>query len=430
MLRYRGPAQLAGIQIIHGNEGLDVFPERISSADLVILQRDFPRIDNAYDRVMAKAREEGKPVIYEIDDLLFELPDRHNVKAFHTDLLFSMMRALIEADAVTTSTAALVNYFRPFNPNTFLLNNYLNDKLWKPCAPQAPTVDQRPIVLGYMGSNNHLLDLEFVAPVLSSLLDRYGERLVLKFWGGEPPKTLTAKPNVEWLDFDMTNYAEFATFFQQQRSDVFLAPLSDSLFNRHKSAIKFMEYSAIGVAGVYSRLPPYQGVVEHGKNGFLAYTLDEWEQYLMELIDSPSLRHEMSVAAQQTVHQNWLLSNHAHEWGETYDKILSSHREVSPTLRQETEVVLRMAQQVRQRHTELEQRIQSLQNQLAEKEQKIIFLSAQVAATEQVVHDIFNSHSWRVAKKLGQLRLRLAPFGSLRERIFIRMIRLLGLERQ
>ncbi len=122
-------------------------------------------------------------------------------------------------------------------------------------------------------------DLETIVPVLERLLSRYGNGLRLQLWGIGIPQGLSECPNVGSVIPGLVNYAEFAAYFSQQDCDIFIAPLIDNQFNRCKSAIKYLEYSALGVPGVYSRLSPYSSVVKHGENGFLASTLEEWETY-------------------------------------------------------------------------------------------------------------------------------------------------------
>src|SRR5260221_3320684 len=106
-----------------------------------------------------------------------------------------------------------------------------------------------------MGSFTHAPDVVLIEPVLQHCLDTYGERIRLKFWSlAMPPASLVGRSNVEWLNIEFVNYAEFAEYFARQKCDIALAPLRNSRFNESKSAIKFLEYSAIGAAGVYSRL--------------------------------------------------------------------------------------------------------------------------------------------------------------------------------
>ncbi len=397
--RVAGPAEHAGIRLIRGNAGEEISSEPISLADLVVIQRDFPRHSSAYEEIIARAHNEGKPVVYEIDDLLLELPKDHPDKLDHyyTNALFPMVQAIVEADAVTASTPQLCTYLRSFNPNTWLLPNYLNDRVW---AFRNPPEDAGhfPVVVGYMGTYTHLPDLEWVVLPLKSILHRYGDKVVFRLWGGKPPADLSDYPNVEWTPLRLENYTEFATYFSKQECDLVIAPLRDNLFNRCKSPLKFLEYGALCLPGVFSRVVPYESIVDHGKNGFLASTLDEWEEYLVELIESSSLRHQVGIEAQRTVRKNWLLSQHAQEWKRVYQKILSAKgnqpednaatRVVRQMRRLHSESQLPLAEKVAalsSQAAEKEQALQALMGQLTEKERAVQTLHAQVVEKEQTV---------------------------------------------
>ncbi|GAH05937.1 unnamed protein product, partial [marine sediment metagenome] len=54
----------------------------------------------------------------------------HQISGEHIGALAAMMYAIIDADMVTCSSKALMDYLTQFNPNTYLLPNYLNDRLW------------------------------------------------------------------------------------------------------------------------------------------------------------------------------------------------------------------------------------------------------------------------------------------------------------
>ena len=56
-----------------------------------------------------------------------------------------------------------------------------------------------------------------------------------------------------------------------------LAPLEDTPFNRAKSDLKFLEYSALGLPTVASRVTPYLGIDAHG--GVLADNSDALRFY-------------------------------------------------------------------------------------------------------------------------------------------------------
>ena len=79
-VRTLGPLEGGPVRAVRGNwweEGvLRVDPGRVDEAALVLIQRDFPRHAECAE-VIARARQEGKPVLYELDDLLTELPVEH-----------------------------------------------------------------------------------------------------------------------------------------------------------------------------------------------------------------------------------------------------------------------------------------------------------------------------------------------------------------
>ncbi len=311
IIRLVKPAEMGGIHLVRGNdwdgEELHVFPERLKEADIVVIQRDFPSHVRDYEEVIGLARDQQKIVVYELDDLLPELPDQHPDFYHYLTARTAIIRAIVDANGVVGSTPAICDYLRSFNPHAWVFPNYLNDQLWnlKPVLRR----ERSSVIIGYMGGHSHSYDLEVIVPVLERLLKRYskqiyfkyGKQIYLKFWGIAPPPEIREWPYVEWLDVGIVNYEEFASYFSDQDCDIFIAPLRDNLFNRCKSHLKFLEYSALAVPGVYSRVTPYESVVENGVNGFLATSPQEWEQCLIRLIENRELREQIGAEAHATV---------------------------------------------------------------------------------------------------------------------------------
>jgi len=316
--RIVSPAGRAGVELINGNLGHRYSDEIVDQADIVLIQRDFPALLPVYERVVQKARAQAKPIVYELDDLLFALPADHPHRGsrYYSKALIPIFRALTEADGVIASTPSLAAEVSALNPQTQVLPTYLDDEIWKfPDQGRAGRTPDQRVTIGYMGGGSHTPDLEMLLPVLLNLLDRFGQNLSLEFYGEDPPGALVNHPRVRLVSPNFDYHAHVRTMTQSS-CDIWIAPLIDNRFNRCKSWNKFLEYSILGLAGVYGRTAPYEAVVTHGENGFLAASPQEWEQCLTAVIENPALRWAVGQKARETVEAKWLLKDHAGEWGD------------------------------------------------------------------------------------------------------------------
>lgn len=324
-LRLIGPLSEAGIEIIWRMPNQNYNVQLISGSDLVIIQRDFPRFVNQYIQVHSDAHRLSIPVIFEIDDLLWELPEGHPDKATHyyTDALLPMLVAAWTADGITVPSNGLKEYLSWLNPNILVLPNYLNLKVW---TLQNPELSQsETISIGYIAGDSHLPDLQMISSVILDILNSYHGRVKFTSWGLKPPHELQEHPLVEWHSLTPGNYAAFADYCSQQHFDIYIAPLKNSLFNRCKSSIKILEYTSLGITGVSSGLDPYSKVINQGDTGLLAETTDHWEKHLKALIEQPDKRLEIARRAQTSVRKNWLMSDHFYQWQLAYESIVSSY---------------------------------------------------------------------------------------------------------
>ena len=390
----------------------------------MLVQRDFPGQFDLYQQVVRAAKEEGKPLVVEMDDLLFHLPENHPERPAHyyTPALLPMLQALLEADAVFVSTHSLRDALRPYNDRIFVLQNYLDDTIWSFRPPVSQESSTSTLVIGFMGTDSHRPDVEFVMPVLLRLLNHYSPRLRLRFWGIRPPTKLLNHPQVEWIPRAYRSYADFAAFFQTQSADIFIAPLVDNLFNRCKSHLKFLEYGVMGAPGVFSRLEPYTAIVQHGQNGLLANSLDEWEENLTKLIEDPALRLRLAINAQQTIREKWLLSKNAFLWREVLQAVLdgrprdkttislslttlqSINRQLYDAYQALNAQIETQTQTIQELNQEVEMRTQTIQ----ELNQKVEMQTQTIQELNQEVLTYVLSRSWRLTRPLRVISKKIA----------------------
>ena len=411
-LRLVAPFREAGIQMILGVENGEIHPERVSLGDVVVIQRHFPINFIEYQRIIEWAHAEEKPIIFDIDDLLFFLPEQHpdRLSHFYTQSLLPMFQAMLDADVITVPTQELKTALQEYNKNVFILPNYLDDHLWHLRFPQIGDNLDETIIIGYMGTESHKPDLAFITPVLLDILHCYPEKVHFHFWGIHPPDELSTFSQVKWTPWYSYCYQDFVEYFQNQKADIFLAPLEDNYFNQCKSPIKFFEYSALGVCGVYSALKPYTDVIKHGKEGMLASTLDEWGNCLVQLIEDNNIRKQMVINAQKLIQEKYLLSTNAIRWRELYQNTINKKHITNEYNRPLRDIIESLNQQITMdfdnltnRITEEEEQLEGLTNRLIEYEQQIETLKIQLDDHEQEILDYVTSRSWRYTRPFRKL---------------------------
>ncbi|NIM93303.1 MAG: glycosyltransferase [Anaerolineales bacterium] len=384
--RVVGPSRHLGLNVIRGFDEGKINVDCVTEGDVVVIQRDFPRFYQDYERIISLARKEKKPVVLDLDDLLFELPEDHPDRqslAFSESLL-PALQALMEVDLVTVATTTLKEYFQDYNRHITVLSNYLNDDLWTLREPINDLDPDRPVTIGYMGGDSHEPDLRLLEPILLELVERYPSKVQFAFWGIAPPAELIETADVIHVPMRIFNYPEFVANFQNASADIFVAPLVDNLFNSCKSAIKFLEYSTLGVPGVYSNSLPYSSVITNGDDGYLASTPNEWLDCLGKLIESPETRIEMASNAQKTIRRKWMLSKNAHLWQEAYQEALerkTPKRATKPFV----ETLKSITTQMEEFSTQQEQHVQALMEQVDVREQEVQALTTQVDEQDKQV---------------------------------------------
>lgn len=390
-LRLIGPLSEAGIEIIWRmpNQNYDV--QLISGSDLVIFQRDFPRYIDQYIQIHSDAHRLRIPVIFEIDDLLWELPEEHPDRKTHyyTDALLPMLLAAWTADAITVPSNGLKDYLYWLNQNIFVLPNYLNLKLWTLQNP--PLSHSETISIGYMGGDSHLPDLQVISSVILEILDSYQGKVKFTSWGLKPHPALLKHPLVEWHSLTPGDYAAYANFCGKQHIDIYIAPLKNSLFNRCKSSIKVLEYISLGIAGVASDLEPYSSVITSGVTGLLAEANEHWDTHLKALIEQPERRLEIAKQAHTSVREDWILSDHYNQWQLAYESIVSSY---SP--RQDFPQILQLMNSIIAKTTEQKNQLKAKLDEQQTQMDK--YVESRQGQSGQILRSIFNRYSFRKDK--------------------------------
>jgi len=102
------------------------------------------------------------------------------------------------------------------------------------------------------------------------------------------------------------------------RGDIGLAPVPPGII---KSANKAATYMAMGIPVAASDTLEYARIIEHGTNGFLCRTPQDWEAALSALVASANLRGEMGERAWAAVEQYCSMRAVALRWQQVFAQL-------------------------------------------------------------------------------------------------------------
>ncbi len=160
-------------------------------------------------------------------------------------------------------------------------------------------------VIGWVGSPSTQKYLLEIQSVLKNVCANGLARLVLV---GVTPDISKKFPGIQIQTFDWnedTEPSQIADF------DIGIMPLIDEPWERGKSGYKLIQYMACGLPLVASPVGVNSEIVQHNENGFLATTNQEWEESLLELIHSFSMRQLFGKAGRLMVEEKYSIQSQA-----------------------------------------------------------------------------------------------------------------------
>jgi GT2 family glycosyltransferase/glycosyltransferase involved in cell wall biosynthesis len=270
-------------------------------ADIIATQRyAIPDIASA-DALAAQARATGAKLYYDLDDDLLNIPRDHPDAAVLRPKAKVVQRMLRHAYRVLVSTSALADRLRKQRDDAVVVGNALDERLWGTSPPlRGDGPHQGPVRILCMGTSTHDADFAMIEPALARLADAFGGRVQIDMLGFSSRKKLP--PWVRRLGMPPTasaSYPGFVSWITHQPAwDIGLVPLVDSGFNRCKSALKTLDFGALGLALLASDVAVYQGSVADGAGGMLVpNTEDAWYLALCRLVRDTHLRRRLGQGA-------------------------------------------------------------------------------------------------------------------------------------
>jgi glycosyltransferase involved in cell wall biosynthesis len=288
-----------------------VSPEDLSWAQLLVVVRD---VTSDAIRVAEEAREKFViPVIFSWDDDFFAMPQNLGALSdyYHAPAtIVALKEMLTKADLVKASTARLAARSREYCRNVVQVPYGFDFSQLAGVTPRQR--DESTVTIGFFGSFSHVGALGIVLGALKRV-SRAAPHVRFEFFGPQSDE-LTALQNVRFIPYNHSS-TESLRDLASLGWDIGLAPLEDNEFNRAKLPTKYRDYGACHIAGVYSRLDPFEAVVIEGQTGLLVNNTEEaWFEAIMSLVTDATKRRNMAAAAHAHVRAELSLDQAVEAW--------------------------------------------------------------------------------------------------------------------
>lgn len=264
-----------------------------SRIDIIWLQQEaFPWFPKWFEKMLLKS---NIPVIVDYDDAFFHRYDLHSnllVRKFlgkKIDSVMNLSRVVIAgneylADRARLNSARQIEIF----PTVVSLDRFF----------VGPEIKNEKFVIGWLGSPPTAKYLLSIHKELKSFCSDNESRLVV----------IGSKDfSMDGLPVEIRTWKDENEVKDVQGFDIGIMPLIDSPWERGKCGFKLIQYMACAKPVIASPVGVNIEIVQHGVNGFLADTSEDWINYFTILKNDPELRKKMGLAGRKHVEENYSL---------------------------------------------------------------------------------------------------------------------------
>ena len=158
----------------------------------------------------------------------------------------------------------------------------------------------------YAAGRDHELFFEHqIKPILKEFLDIYSTRVHFTFIG--------VKPDLKDVGYrecftyeELMSLSEYNQYMRRNQFDVGVAPLDNNRFSNRKYFNKYIEYSKVGIMGIYSNCEPFTYIVMHKQNGLLVKNKPEaWLETMRYVVENKPFVEECAERAQKYLKEHF-----------------------------------------------------------------------------------------------------------------------------
>lgn len=264
---------------------------RAPAFDFVLIHREAAPIGPpVFEWILAHVLR--RKIIYDFDDAIW-IPNTSAENRLAASLKWHDKVASIcrWSYRISAGNAYLCRYASTYNSNVVLNPTTIDTELLHNRLLYPEQAHELPVI-GWTGTHSTLVYLEPLLPALRELEKTHTFRFVV---------ICNHAPAWHLNSLEFRRWSKDTEIPDLMQLDIGVMPLVQDMWAEGKCGFKALQYMALGIPSVLSPVGVNKEIVEHGRNGFLCSTTEEWLTCLRMLLDNAPLRQQLGKAGQETV---------------------------------------------------------------------------------------------------------------------------------
>ncbi len=270
-----------------------------------------------------------KPILSEIDDDITDVAS-YNLAAEclkpGSPMRTFALAQFRNSDGIIVSTPYLKEIYQEYCPHIYVVPNSIDTQKWD----AAPRKNKKGIRFGWIGGATHDEDLRILESVIPRVLDKVPDGKFV-FVSSRSPEFLQNVRGVEVVN-KWSPILKYQSHLAAQDFDIGLAPLRDNKFNRAKSNLRWLEYSALGIPSVCSNVGHFAQTIKHGVDGMLANEPDQFADHIIALAKDSNMRKAIGKAAHARIASDFNVDKTVEIYSAAIDDVLTRTPLAAPSM--------------------------------------------------------------------------------------------------
>jgi glycosyltransferase involved in cell wall biosynthesis len=262
---------------------------KLKEYDYIFIHREATPIGPSFFEYFA-SRWLKKKIVYDFDDAIW-IPNYSEANSFFSFLkgYGNVHKICSYAYKISCGNEFLCDYAKQFNtnvvynPTTIDTNNYHN-------RVKDQTGDE--FVIGWTGSHSTIRYIGEIIPVLAKLEKKYAFTFRV---------ISDLKPEFELNSLEYVKWKKESEIEDLLGFNIGIMPLVNDKWANGKCGFKALQYMSLGIPALVSPVGVNSRIVDHGLNGFICDTPEEWETAIETLLLNRETLGEMSKQTRKKI---------------------------------------------------------------------------------------------------------------------------------